>query len=347
MKTKTMILMVVAVVCGLGASYMTSRLLAERDDHPAEAPPPEKVKVLVAVKNLQMHTALGKDPEKFKNFFKEKEYSKDDAPKDALTMADLDKLKGKFLKRPLRGGDHITADDITDSTSGFKNLPNGMRAVGIRVNPEDIAGGFASLPGSRVDIIWVARSGDDMISLILLEDVAVLAADTNKDVNESGGAMPASVVTVAVDQKDIETITVAKQSGSLQLVVRNIDDKLPSGGGVTKASDILKLKLKKGDKEPPPQIASNNDPPEAPKDPPKTAEIPPKVDPTPKVQLTKKTAFRRNGNEVTLHHFWVDEHNNIVENPQQYFEQQENDPVPPPPAGDKGKKDTKKTGPDV
>ncbi len=30
MKPKTMILMVVAVVCGLGASYMTSRLLADR-----------------------------------------------------------------------------------------------------------------------------------------------------------------------------------------------------------------------------------------------------------------------------------------------------------------------------
>ena len=30
MKPKTLILMVVAVTCGLGASYMTSRLLAER-----------------------------------------------------------------------------------------------------------------------------------------------------------------------------------------------------------------------------------------------------------------------------------------------------------------------------
>ena len=34
MKPKTMILMVVAVVCGLAASYMTSRLLADK------APPP-------------------------------------------------------------------------------------------------------------------------------------------------------------------------------------------------------------------------------------------------------------------------------------------------------------------
>ena len=58
MKPKTLILMVVAVVCGLGASYMTSRLLAERDDKPADQPAMTKVKVLVAKKDLAMHTAL-------------------------------------------------------------------------------------------------------------------------------------------------------------------------------------------------------------------------------------------------------------------------------------------------
>ena len=44
MKPKTMILMVVAIGCGLAASYMTSRLLADGDRRPTEA----TVKVLVA-----------------------------------------------------------------------------------------------------------------------------------------------------------------------------------------------------------------------------------------------------------------------------------------------------------
>ena len=48
MKPKTMILMVVAIVCGLGASYMTSRLLAERGEAPAAEQ--KKVTVLVAKK---------------------------------------------------------------------------------------------------------------------------------------------------------------------------------------------------------------------------------------------------------------------------------------------------------
>ena len=44
MKPKTLILMVVAVSCGLGASYMTSRLLADREQDV------EKVAVLIAKK---------------------------------------------------------------------------------------------------------------------------------------------------------------------------------------------------------------------------------------------------------------------------------------------------------
>src|SRR5437879_4736284 len=109
MKPKTLILMVVAVVCGLGASYMTSRLLAERDDKPADQPAVVKVKVLVAKKNLEMHTALKAKPEEF---FTEKEYIKEDAPKDALTKDDLAKLKNKYLKVGRKAGDHVTESDL-------------------------------------------------------------------------------------------------------------------------------------------------------------------------------------------------------------------------------------------
>src|SRR5438270_13994664 len=120
MKPKTMILMVVAVVCGLGASYMTSRLLAEREEKPPEPVVIEKVTLLVAKKNLDMHTALGKKPE---DFFTEKSFTKEDAPAGAFTKEDLPKAKSKFLVRALRKGDHITAEDLMDNKFGLKNLP--------------------------------------------------------------------------------------------------------------------------------------------------------------------------------------------------------------------------------
>jgi len=75
MKPKTMILMVVAVVCGLGASYMTSRLLAERQQ-PAE----DTVMILVAKQKVPAFIPT-KDPKKY---FEPKQYLITSAPKKAL-----------------------------------------------------------------------------------------------------------------------------------------------------------------------------------------------------------------------------------------------------------------------
>ena len=62
MKPKTMILMVVAVGCGLAASYMTSQSLVERINPPEEQQ--EKIKILVAKPNLEMGLLI-KGPKQF------------------------------------------------------------------------------------------------------------------------------------------------------------------------------------------------------------------------------------------------------------------------------------------
>jgi pilus assembly protein CpaB len=224
MKPKTMILMVVAVVCGLGASYMTSRLLAERDEKPAEAAAAPKVKLLVAKKSLAMHIALGKKPE---DLFVTREFFKDDAPKEALVPDDMAKLKGKYLKRGLRQGEHLTADDLMENNPGLKNLPLGMRAVGIQVTVAQGASGWACVPGAHVDIIWTGREGNGSATKgkLFLEDVIILAADTTANPAENGGAMVASVVTVALTPEDSVRIAEAMDTGTLRLVLRNFEDK--------------------------------------------------------------------------------------------------------------------------
>jgi pilus assembly protein CpaB len=211
-----MILMVVAVSCGLGASYMTSRLLADRQQEI------EKVSILVAKKTLNNGDII-KTPE---DMFVEKFYPKGDEPRNAI--AEADKLKGRTLKRSLRPGDFVTLEDLLDDKNGLlsHNLPQGHQAVGIRVNPESIAGGFASLPHSRVNIISTVRRGSDSDSYakILLENVLVLAADTNTNVGPDGRAMPANVVTVALKPEDVLKVELAKNIGTISLVLRKFND---------------------------------------------------------------------------------------------------------------------------
>lgn len=218
MKPKTMILMVVAVTCGLGASYMTSRLLAER----GQEAPPETVKVLVAKVNLDM----GKPLKNVQDLFEEKEYIKNTEPKNGIVK--YEDLKGRMLKRPLRAGDFVTPEDLLGERESFMqhNLPKGHVALGIRVNMESIAGGWASLPLSRVNLILTVKRGSDKdsFSMTLLENVLVLAADQTAARTEGGQAMPANVVTVALTPEDAHKVTLARELGSLSLVLRQFED---------------------------------------------------------------------------------------------------------------------------
>src|SRR6266542_3948701 len=219
MKPKTMILMVVAVVCGLGASYMTSRLLADREDQQPTTKIIEKeipkIPVLLAKKHLELQTFI-KNP---KDLFVEHQVAKDDTWKDALS--DWKALEGKTLRRQIGKGRHVTAEDLGDSAPVLE-LPPGHRAMGLSVNLKSSVSGFASLPGSRVDIIWSRKADTDEKSFakILLQNVLVLAADTQSVRNPDGTAMPASVVTLALNPEDVRRVINAEGAGSMTLVLR-------------------------------------------------------------------------------------------------------------------------------
>lgn len=224
MKPKTLMLTVVAVVCGLAASYMTTRYLANQP-----AAEVEEVDVLVVMKPMAMGDII-----KDEKVLGKKKFPKNVEPKGAIT--DVKEIKGKMLKRSLRAEDWITADDLYSQNDGLQyHLPDGYRAVGIRVTNEAIASGFAALPHSRVDITLTVRRGDDTnsFSKVLLEDVLVLAADTKSARGEGADAMPAAVVTVALKPEDVVKVNLAKDMGTLSLALRKFGE-----GKATKQAHI-------------------------------------------------------------------------------------------------------------
>ncbi len=229
MKPKTLVLMGIAIACGLGASYMTSRLLAERntDDEP-------KIDVLVAKKALNMGDTI-KSPE---DLFQPKRFTKGEEPPGAVT--EYEGLRNRILKRPLRPGDHVTQEDLFGDKDNIDVLAAvlapGHRAVGIRVNAESAAYGFATLPLSRVDIISTVRRADDKATYaqVLLENVLVLAADDKTRRTEDGKAMLSQVVTVALKPEDMLKVRLAGEIGTLSLALRKMND--PSRADVAKLS---------------------------------------------------------------------------------------------------------------
>src|ERR1700722_14875854 len=103
MKPKTMILMVVAVACGLVASYMTSRLLADRNNQA----PDTMVDVVVAKKKVPQFTLIRKPEEFF-----EVRSVKEDGTITAKAIKTLEELKDKRVKNTLSADAVVRADDL-------------------------------------------------------------------------------------------------------------------------------------------------------------------------------------------------------------------------------------------
>jgi Flp pilus assembly protein CpaB len=208
-----MILLGLAITCGLGASYMTSRLLAERQ--PADEP--ERVDILVAKDNISVHTSLRK-PE---DLFVYKTVAKGDFP-DAIT--DYESLKGKVLKHGRAKGESITAANLYDKSVNVE-LPKDHQGIAIKVTMETSAEGLASLPGSRVDLHLTLRDTNNVNntrSLVLLQNVLVVAAGIKTE--REGIAAPAPIVTLALKRADALRVNAAMEMGTIRMIMRNQDD---------------------------------------------------------------------------------------------------------------------------
>src|SRR5262249_8073624 len=154
---KTLILVVVAVGCGLVASYMTSKLLAERR---SGEPQEEKVDIVVSKTKVPKWTLL-KEPEKY---FEVMQRSKSEAPKGKF-ISDLRELKDKPLNREFKPATHPSPEDVRARMTALP-IPDGLGAIGVKVNAASAAGFFVN-PGDKVDMI-LTQGGPPPVSATIL-----------------------------------------------------------------------------------------------------------------------------------------------------------------------------------
>jgi len=214
MKPKTMILMVVAVGCGLGASYMTSKLLAERNSKNDNEP---TVPVLVAKGKVS-----AAQPIKDEKLFEVKQFPQSVAPKRAL--GSFDEIKGQRLKLSLDEGKPVTQDDLVNKEQASLDyqLPPGMRAVAIKVTSESLVGGFV-LPNTRVDIIHTTR-GADASAKMILQNMLVLAVDTIDNRQGDQKTILGQTITLAATPEEATRLSLASSNGELRLLLKSASD---------------------------------------------------------------------------------------------------------------------------
>ena len=149
---------------------------------------------------------------------------------------------GRGAVLPISQGDFILPNKLAaeDAGAGLPSMiPQGMRAVSVRVNDVVSVAGFVQ-PGTRVDVLATGNQGasNERQTTTVLENVAVIAVGKNLDRNAPPDAQPAPVITLLVSPDDAQRLALASQEGRIQLSLRNPLDTKKGGIGATRTSSI-------------------------------------------------------------------------------------------------------------
>jgi Flp pilus assembly protein CpaB len=215
MKQKNLVLMVVAVGCGLVAAFLTSQMSAK--------PQVEMAEVLVAAKDLTVGTQISKDDLAAGTLVKRKRVPKD-AVSPSVVVAE-EEMVDRRLTRTVRAEETFNKADLTKN--GVVSIPPGMSMFALPIGLPQAVAGFVG-PGSRVDVLASFRLQTKIVAMPILVNMLVLAVDASTTYPNTGAAFQnLSTVSFAVDRKQSLLIKLAQARGcDLSLLLRNPDEKV-------------------------------------------------------------------------------------------------------------------------
>ena len=146
----------------------------------------------------------------------------------------IDELNGAITRAPFTAGEPIREAKLirANGAAGYMAaiLPSGMRAVSTEISPETGAGGFI-LPNDRVDVILSKRPKDNdknggasPSSETILTNVKVLAIDQTVEEKNAQRVVVGKTATLEIAPRQAETLTQARQLGTLSLALRSLLD---------------------------------------------------------------------------------------------------------------------------
>ncbi|MBM3998615.1 MAG: Flp pilus assembly protein CpaB [Planctomycetes bacterium] len=218
MRVKSMVLVTIAMVCGLLATIGISQVIDRQNRNQVAT---EMVKIFVAAADVDIGAALNAQNVKLE------EWPKDRIPEGAVTK--LEDLENRFARQRLFPGEPILTIKLMDSNADTTlTIPEGYRAASIKVSGEVVVGNLVK-PGDRVDVIVFLRRGSDVPftgTRTILRDVRVWAvnAKTERSVDDQGQPTMAQTVSLLVTPKQVELLTLASELGQLRLSLRRPND---------------------------------------------------------------------------------------------------------------------------
>jgi pilus assembly protein CpaB len=221
MRPKSLVLLALALGCGLVASIGISQVL-DGNNKPA---PVETAPIYVALQNINVG-----DPVTDKMVALE-EWPKDKVPVGAVTKwEDLEDRRPRsniYQGEPILDNKLLAKGQTNDPIQG---VPAGMRLKTVSVDARTSAAGLLS-PGDRVDIQIFVKPNQSLgisnaFTKIILQNIRVYAVDQTVDKAAEGeeSRSVAKTVSLVVTPAQANRITLAENMGQVSLIPRNPDD---------------------------------------------------------------------------------------------------------------------------
>ena len=226
MKPKSIILLAVALGCGLVAMLGVQQALSSKDDKPRE----ETAKVLVATTDIAPGIPLDDANTQFKTL------PKAAVPEGAVTSAE--EFKDRSLRVGAVPGEMIMLAKLGEPGvfGASSEIPEGLRVVTVPVDLTKTHSGLIR-PGDRVDVLLsysVRVPGQGPMSKVrtVLEYIKVFATDSLRAGASSKDEMEfkAKNISLLVDPEQAKLLMMAQSLGQLQLALRHKMDSAPAGG---------------------------------------------------------------------------------------------------------------------
>lgn len=241
MRAKSIILLVLALACGLVASIGINQVLANRGKELA-APVGETEPIFVASADIGMGDEL--TPENIKL----EAWPKDKVPAGAMTK--LEDVENRRTRTRLYAGEPVLEAKLfshgASAQGGSVLIPKGMRVLSVKVDNVSSSSGMI-LPGDRVDVLvhMVQNEGrgiPETATRTVLQDVKVFAVNdlyTRDPRDKDETSISAKTISLLVTPQQAELITLASEVGSIRLTMRSLEDEGSTEAGGAAIGELL------------------------------------------------------------------------------------------------------------
>lgn len=234
MRMKSLVLIFIALGCGLVASIGISQVMSGAK---AGGGGMEMDQIFVALKDIDINSQFDAQNVKLEPWPKVK------VQEGAIRS--LDELKDKYARVRIIKGDAILVDKVTDTVGTPAVLiPAGFRVMPVKVDEETVMRGIS--PGDRVDINLSVKRSEEISepgTYTIMQAVRIFAvgAKVEKDVDPKGAEAQFRTVSLLVTPEQMRHLTGAAQIGKIGLALRNPNEPIDeTGSAVTPLSEILR-----------------------------------------------------------------------------------------------------------